>query len=160
PSRSPPSPSAAATCWGSRPGRTRRPGWPRVLSVATWNDVRRIALAMPETTEQPSRGFPQWRVKGTGVCWGRPPRRAHGRGRRAGPDGPILAARVADLGVKEALLASDPAVFFTTPHFNGYPAVLVRLDRIAVAELDELISEAWVTTAPKRLARDYLQQPR
>ena len=62
--------------------------------------------------------------------------------------------------MKEALLADNPAVFFTTPHFNGYPAILVRLDRIAVAELDELVAEAWLARAPKRLASHYLQQPR
>ena len=64
--------------------------------------------------------------------------------------------RVADAGVKEALLAGDPDVFFTTPHFDGYPAVLVRLERIGVEELDELIVEAWLARAPKRLAKEYL----
>ena len=129
--------------------------------MATWDDVRRIALALPETTEQPSRGIPQWRVRDKGFVWERPLRRADVEALGpAAPEGPILAARVADLGVKEALLASDPAVFFTTPHFNGYPAILVRLDRIAVAELGELITEAWLARAPGRLASHYLQQPR
>jgi hypothetical protein len=131
------------------------------LAVATWNDVRRLALALPETTEQSSRGIPQWRVRDKGFVWERPLRRADVEALGpAAPDGPILAARVADLGVKDAMLADDPAVFFTTPHFNGYPAILVRLDRIAVAELDELIAEAWLARAPKRLASHYLQQPR
>jgi hypothetical protein len=67
-----------------------------------------------------------------------------------------LAARVPHLGAKEALLASAPDVYFTTPHFNGYPAVLVRLKRIRVAELEELLVEAWLDRAPKRLAKDYL----
>ena len=129
--------------------------------MATWDDVRRIALALPETTEQPSRGIPPWRVRDKGFVWERPLRRADVEALGpAAPEGPILAARVADLGVKEALLASDPAVFFTTPHFNGYPAILVRLDRIAVAELGELITEAWLARAPGRLASHYLQQPR
>ena len=74
--------------------------------------------------------------------------------------GSILAARVTDLGVKQALLTDDPDVYFTTPHFNGYPAILVRLDRIAVGELGELIVEAWPGPAPKRLAEDYLRLPR
>jgi hypothetical protein len=67
---------------------------------------------------------------------------------------------VADLGVKQALLTDDPGVYFTTPHFNGYPAILVRLDRITVAELGELIVEAWLARAPKRLAEEYLRLPR
>lgn len=58
--------------------------------------------------------------------------------------------------MKEALLADDPAVFFTTPHFDGYPAVLVRLDEIEVDELAELVEEAWLVQAPKRLAAAYL----
>jgi hypothetical protein len=129
--------------------------------VATWNDVRRIALALPGTAEQSSRGIPQWRVKDKGFIWERPLRRAdiEALGPEA-PDGPILAARVADLGVKQALLTDDPDVYFTTPHFNGYPAILVRLDRITVAELGELIAEAWLARAPTRLAEEYLRLPR
>jgi hypothetical protein len=57
---------------------------------------------------------------------------------------------------KEALLADDPAVFFTTPHFDGYPAILVRLDRIAIEDLEEVIVEAWLSRAPKRLAKAYI----
>lgn len=74
----------------------------------------------------------------------------------AAPVGPIVAARVADEGVKAALLGDDPNVYFTTPHFNGYPAVLVRLDQIDVEDLRELIVEAWLARAPKRLAKQYL----
>jgi hypothetical protein len=124
--------------------------------VATWEDVRRIALALPETSERGSWGSPQWRVKDKGFVWERPLRRADldALGDDA-PDGPILGVRVADVGVKEALVADDPAVFFTTPHFDGYPAVLVRLERIAVDELDELIVDAWLLRAPKRLAKEY-----
>ncbi|HEY2173101.1 MAG TPA: MmcQ/YjbR family DNA-binding protein [Mycobacteriales bacterium] len=124
--------------------------------MATWEDVRRIALALPETSEQGSWGSPSWRVKDKGFVWERPLRRADldALGDDA-PDGPILGVRVADVGVKEALVADDPAVFFTTPHFDGYPAVLVRLERIAVDELDELIVDAWLLRAPKRLAKEY-----
>ena len=124
--------------------------------MATWEDVRRIALALPETSELGSRGSPQWRVKEKGFVWERPLRRADldALGDDA-PDGPVLGVRVADVGVKEALVADDPAVFFTTPHFDGYPAVLVRLERIAVDELDELIVDAWLLRAPKRLAKEY-----
>lgn len=124
--------------------------------MATWEDVRRIALALPETSEQGSWGSPSWRVKDKGFVWERPLRRADldALGDDS-PDGPILGVRVADVGVKEALVADDPAVFFTTPHFDGYPAVLVRLERIAVDELDELIVDAWLLRAPKRLAKEY-----
>lgn len=125
--------------------------------MATWDDVRRAVLALPETSELPSRGIPGWRVKDKGFVWERPLRRGdlEALGDEA-PDGPILAARVPDVGVKAALLADDPHVFFTTPHFDGYPAILVRLDRITVADLDELIVEAWLARAPKRLAKEYL----
>ena len=127
--------------------------------VATWDDVRRLALAMPEASERLSRGLPQWRVKDKLFVWERPLRRAdlEALGDEA-PDGPILGARVEHLVAKEALLADDPAVYFTTPHFDGYPAILVRLDRITVEDLDEVIVEAWLARAPKRLAKAYLDQ--
>jgi hypothetical protein len=125
--------------------------------MATWTDVRRIALALPEATERSSRGSATWAVRDKGFVWERPLRRAdfEALGDKA-PDGPILAARVADVGVKQALLTDNPDVYFTTPHFDGYPAILVRLDRIDVAELNELIVEAWLLRAPKRLAKEYL----
>lgn len=131
---------------------------PPIVSVmATWDDVRRIALALPETVERPQDGGHDWRVKDKGFAWERPLRRkdldALGD---AAPDGPILAAHVPDLGVKEALLANDATVYFTVPHFDGYRAILVRLDRIAAAELEELLVEAWLARAPKRLATAYL----
>ena len=91
------------------------------------------------------------------LAWERPLRRSDLDA--LGPDapgGPILAVRVADIGVKDALVADDPDVYFTTPHFNGYPAVLVSLDQIDVAELRELLVEAWLARAPKRLAQAYL----
>jgi hypothetical protein len=74
----------------------------------------------------------------------------------AAPEGPVLAARVPDVGAKQALLADGGEVYFTT-HFDGYPAILVRLDRIAVPELEELLVEAWLCRAPRRLATGYLQ---
>jgi hypothetical protein len=125
--------------------------------MATWDDVRRIALALPETTEDVSRDLRRWNVRGKGFVWERPLRRSdlEALGKSA-PDGPILGARVEHLGAKEALLADDPSVFFTTPHFDGYPAILVRLAAIGVDELDEVIVEAWLARAPKRLAGAYL----
>jgi hypothetical protein len=75
----------------------------------------------------------------------------------AAPTGPILGARVEHLVAKEALLADDPDVFFTTPHFDGYAAVLVRLEQISLDELEELIVEAWLVRAPKRVAKVYIE---
>jgi hypothetical protein len=125
--------------------------------VAAWDDVRRIALALPETSERVSRGLRQWQVKDKLFAWERPLRRAdlEALGDEA-PDGPILGARVEHLVAKEALLADDPDVFFTAPHFDGYPAVLVRLERIGLDDLDEVLVEAWLARAPKRLAAAYL----
>jgi hypothetical protein len=127
--------------------------------VATWDDVRRIALELPETSEEVSRDLRHWRVKDKGFVWERPLRRADLEALGdAAPDGPILGARVEHLVAKEALLADDPSVFFTTPHFDGYPAVLVRLERIGLEDLREVIVEAWLARAPKRLAEAYLRE--
>jgi hypothetical protein len=125
--------------------------------MASWDDVRRIALALPQASEQSSRGNAMWRVKDKLFVWERPLRASDLRALGdAAPTGPILGVRVEHLGAKEALLADDPAVFFTTPHFDGYPAVLVLLEAIALDELEELIVEAWLCRAPKRVAKAYL----
>jgi len=124
--------------------------------VATWDDVGRIALELPETSEQSSRNR-QWRVRSKAFVWERPLRRADLEALGdAAPDGPILGAYVEHLGAKEALLADDSGVYFTTPHFDGYAAILVRLDRIGLEDLRELIVEAWLARAPKRLAGAYV----
>jgi hypothetical protein len=129
--------------------------------VATWDDVQRLALALPESTERVSRELRQWRVKDKLFVWERPLRRSdlEALGDDA-PDGPILGVRVEHLGAKEALLADDSGVFFTTPHFEGHPAVLVRLDLIALEDLDEVVAEAWLARAPKRLAKAYIDAAR
>jgi len=121
--------------------------------MATTEDVRRIALALPETTEGSSYGNLAWRVAGKLFAWERPLRRADiaALGDRL-PDGPVYATWTADEGVKLALIADDPVVFFTTPHFNGYSAVLFELERIGLADLTELITDAWLARAPRRLA--------
>jgi hypothetical protein len=127
--------------------------------MATWNQVSRIALRLPESTEQVGGdGLRTWRVGDKMFIWERPLRKRDlaELGDEA-PRGPILSVRVPDLGAKEALLADDPETAFSTSHFNGYPAVLVRLDRIKVAELEELVVEAWLSRAPKRLAKEYLE---
>jgi len=126
--------------------------------LAGFDDVRRLALALPLTGEQLSRGLRQWRVAEKLFVWERPLRRkeVEALGERA-PEGPILGARVEHLGAKEALLADDPRIYFTTPHFDGYPAILVRLDRIGVEELTEVVVEGWLARAPKLLRADYLR---
>ena len=75
----------------------------------------------------------------------------------AAPDGPVLGAHVPDLGAKEALLADAGSWCFTTPHFDGHPVVLVRLDRIPLPELEELVVEAWLARAPRRLVAEHLR---
>ncbi|MCE7010457.1 MmcQ/YjbR family DNA-binding protein [Kibdelosporangium philippinense] len=128
--------------------------------MADWEDVRRIALGLPSVVESTSGfGHIQWRVKDKSFIWERPLRKSdyEALGDSA-PDGPILGVRVADVGVKEALIAADPGVYFTTPHFDGYPAILVQLAEIPVPELDELITEAWLDRAPKRMAKEFLAE--
>jgi len=127
--------------------------------MATWDDVSRIALSLPETSEGASRDLRGWAVKGKGFVWERPLRRADLEALGdAAPDGPILGARVEHLIAKEALLADDPSVYFTTPHFDGFPAVLVRLEEIRLEDLEEVIVEAWLARAPKRLVKEYLSE--
>jgi hypothetical protein len=127
--------------------------------VASWDDVRRLALALPETNEGVSRGLASWRVRDKAFVWERPLRKTDLRALgEAAPSGPILGAWVEHLVAKEAMLADNPAVFFTTPHFDGYAAVLIRLGAISLADLDEVIVEAWLARAPRRLAREYAEQ--
>ena len=115
--------------------------------MASENDVRRIALSLPETTEKPWHGTPGFRVKD----------KAFLRIRSEAEGG--LVVFVADLGDKEALLASDPKKFFTTPHYDGYPAVLIRIPDLAQldrSELRDAVIEAWLTRAQKRVAKAWL----
>ena len=123
--------------------------------MATWADVARVVGRLPGTDETAPRN---WRVGKKLIAWERPLRKADYAALGAdAPDGDILGARVADEGVKFALIADDPGVYFTTPHFNGYPAVLVRLAEIGVPELEELVTEAWLAQAPRTLAREFLE---
>src|SRR5215213_9400195 len=129
--------------------------------MAAWNDVDRIALELPATSAGTSYGNRAWLVKGKAFAWERPLRRSDRDALGAGaPDGLILGARVEHVVAKEALLVDDPGVYFTTPHFDGYPAVLVRLERISAEDLEELLAEAWLARAPKRLAKAFLAQRR
>ena len=125
--------------------------------MADLDDVRRLApgcpacrSAAPTATPCPGRcGAPA--SCGSGRC-GAGELEALGA---AAPTGTVLGVRVADLGVKQALLTADPDVVFTTPHFDGYPAVLVRLDAISPVDLEELVVDAWRTRASQR-QRDQL----
>lgn len=125
--------------------------------MANWEDVRRVALALPSVEERRSRALMQWRVEDRLIVWERPLRESDLEALGEEPsDDPILGARVPDEGAKQAFITDDPEAYFTTPHFDGYPAVLVRLDHIGPDELEELIVEAWLDRAPKKLAREYL----
>ena len=135
-------------------------------SMVTFDDVARIALALPETEETTSYGNTSWAVtsggktKGKGFVWERPlSKKDRKLLTEAGeievpPDEVILAARVEDLAEKEAVLAEHVGAVFTTPHFNGYPAVLVRLDRVDEALLQEIVTSAWLAVAPKKLVEE------
>lgn len=127
--------------------------------MATWENVRGIAMELPETSERLSHGHPSWRVRDKGFVWERPLRAADLSALGDGaPAGAILGARVEHLVAKEALLADRPDVYFTTPHFDGYPAVLVVLERIDLEELRGLIVDAWLARAPKQLADRYVAE--
>ncbi len=125
--------------------------------VATWGDVARIVGELALTSEPSPH---EWRVGKKLLAWERPlrpsERDALSRSGVEPPAGDILGVRVSDEGVKFALIADEPAIFFTTPHFDGYPAVLVRLAEVSVPALEELITEAWLTQAPKKLVREFL----
>ena len=114
--------------------------------MATEDDVRRIALALPETIEKPWYNTPGFRVKDKGFL----------RIRSEAEGG--LVVWVSDLGEKDALLASEPEKFFTTPHYDGHPTVLVNLPAVDVDELTELIVESWFLRAPKKVLKDHGDQ--
>ena len=123
--------------------------------MATQADVRRIALALPETEEASGHFAFSVRTKGKlkGFAWVWMERVAPKKPRVPNPG--VLAVRVADLGQKDLMLSADPAKFFTEPHYNGFPAVLVRLDVVSAADLEPLLAEAWKcqAAAPKRAKR-------
>jgi len=110
--------------------------------MVTENDVRRVALSLPETTEKPSYGMPGFRVKDRGFA-------------RIREEGDVLVVWVADEGEKRGLVESEPEKFFTTPHYDGYPTVLVRFSAIDENELRELLTESWRLRAPKKLAAQF-----
>lgn len=125
--------------------------------VATWDDVARIVGRLALTSEPAPH---DWRVGKKLLAWERPLRQSDREAlTRAGidpPEGDVLGVRVCDEGVKFALIADEPGVYFSTPHFDGYPAVLVRLAEIDVGVLEEVITEAWLTQAPRKLVQEFL----
>ena len=122
--------------------------------MANQDDVRRIALALPDTTEASDHFAFSVRngAKEKGFVWVWMERPESKKPRVANTE--VIAVRVADREEKEALIASDGAKFFTEPHYKGFPAVLVRLPAVGTAELRELIVDAWRTQAPRKLVQE------
>src|SRR3954452_20214483 len=114
--------------------------------MATWDDVRRLALAMPEAVEnERNNGLRAWTVKDKFFVWERPLRKSDLAALGdAAPKGAILGARVEHLVAKDAMVTWDPEIFVTTPHCDSSPAVLIRLGKIGKRELREVIVEAWL----------------
>jgi hypothetical protein len=131
--------------------------------MTTMADLDQLALAMPMTTKEASAdGRPSYLVHGKLFCChrSRRPDAIDDTGERLDD---VLMFRVADLGVKELMLADGRGVHFTTRHFDGYPAVLMRIPDLAKLDRDELhdlVAEAWLTRAQKRVARAWLEQHR
>jgi len=125
--------------------------------MATWDDVARTCLALPATTEGTSWGSRAWKVRDKTFVWERPLRKKDlAELGEAAQIGPVLGASVPDEGAKAALIADEPDVYFTTSHFDGYAAVLCRLDRLDEQALTELVTDAWASRAPRRLVSEHL----
>jgi hypothetical protein len=118
------------------------------------DDVARIALELPGTTEVDQRGGRAWQVAGKTFAWERPFRKADLArfGDAPVPTGAVLGVRVADLGEKEAVLAANPEAFFTIPHFDGYAAILIQLDKVSREALHDALVDGWLARAPRKLA--------
>src|SRR5207249_11958911 len=122
--------------------------------MVTVEDVARLALTLPEVVDGVRHGNRTWQVGGKAFAWERPFSKADIKrfGDTPPPDGPIIAVCVADLGEKEAVLAANPRAFFTIPHFDGYPAVLVQLKKVTKKALHEALVDGWLACAPPKVA--------
>jgi hypothetical protein len=127
--------------------------------VVTLDDVARTASELPEVTEGLRHGLRTWFVGGKGFVWERPFSKADIKrfGDVTPPDGAIVAARVEDLGEREAVLSGNPKAFFTIPHFDGYPAILIQLKKVTKRALRDAVVDAWLACASPRLAKQYLE---
>jgi hypothetical protein len=124
-------------------------------------DLDELAVALPEATKVLEDGRPRYLVHGKFFCFHRRPRPDAVDPETGERLADVLVFRVADLGVKEMLVSDSRGIYFTTPHWNGYSAVLVRirdLERLDREELRDLVEEAWLTRAQKRLAKAWLAE--
>jgi hypothetical protein len=130
--------------------------------MSTLRDVEKLALEMPETVKgEDDHGRPGYSVGGKVICWHRSPRPDALDPKTGERLADVFVFRTTDLDVKEMTLQDDRGIFFTTPHWNGYPAVLIRirdLRRVKRAELRDLVEEAWLSRAPKRVAKTWLAE--
>ena len=126
--------------------------------MVTVDELGRVARELPEVTEGERHGNLTWFVGGKAFAWVRPFSKADIRryGGTPPPEGPIVAVRVADLLEKEAVLTSSGKGFFTIPHFAGYAAVLIHLDRVTKKAMREAVIDAWLACAPSHLVDAYL----
>ena len=125
--------------------------------AATLADVARIALALPEVTEDDRRGQRTWAVAGKTFAWERSYSKADLKrfGEEEPPREPIVAVRVDDLVEKEAVLAAGTKGVFTIPHFDGYAAVLIELRLVGKRALKEALIDGWLACAPPALAKKF-----
>jgi hypothetical protein len=125
--------------------------------VVTLDRVAALARELPEVTEGERHESLTWSVAGKTFAWERRFSKADLRrfGSDPVPEGPILAVRVADLGEKEAVLAANPGAFFTIPHFDGFAAILIRLQGSTVRAVREALLDGWLACAPPSLAYKY-----